>query len=412
MLPNRLPGPFEITAVLSLCFTGGCSSEPGNSGTSSTSVDGGSVEPGAGGNSSQASETGGQTGLGFGDCSEPCESPKRCSLASHTCLAPGACVADGDCPTGQTCNTTSMACEIGGECGGVAFQIEGVPPNVLILLDRSGSMNGDADGDTRWNVAKDAIDKVTTTLGDKIRFGLATYSSCLPGGCSAGSIVTPIAEGSSAEIRAFLASTVDERSSDGQGLTSDGKLKYLCDSGKSETSTGKSLSALVGEPSLLDAFRSNAVILLTDGKENDDCRGDCDGPCGAKRLLTQSPPVKTYVIGLGVNADAVDAIAEAGGTSRSIPTTNLAELSNAFDQIAVSVASCDYVLTSAPPNAEDLFVFFNDDPAQVPRNDVDGWSYAPSDRAFKFHGTACEQVKSGAAKNIDIVYGCPRPIIK
>src|SRR5262249_35074916 len=152
-------------------------------------------------------------------------------------------------------------------------------------------------GDSRWNVAKSAIDRLTSEWGNQIRIGLATYSSCLSGGCSVGSIVTPIADGTASAIKAFLDGTVDKGSSDGKKLDGNGKLEYLCDSHDPETSTGKSLSALVGERSLLEAGHTNAVILLTDGAESDECAKDCDGPCGAKRLLAQSPPVKTYVIG-------------------------------------------------------------------------------------------------------------------
>jgi hypothetical protein len=303
-------------------------------------------------------------------------------------------------------------CEIGGECGQVAFEIERVASNVMILLDRSGSMNGDADGDTRWNVAKSAIAGITKTLGDDLRFGLATYSSCTPGGCSAGSIVVPIAAKNGAAIQAFLDGTVDERSSDGQGKNADGKLKYLCDSGDPETSTGRSLAALAKEPSLLDSYRTSAVLLLTDGAENDECKADCDGPCGAEALLALSPPVKTYVVGLGVGAKAIDAIAKAGGTSASIATGNLAELSKAFDTITSMVGSCTYALGKAPPNTDALYVFFDDQPTPIPQNSPDGWSYDATTQEIEFQGGACSDLQAGSVKNIDVVYGCPRPIIK
>lgn len=351
----------------------------------------------------------GSGGVGLG-CNPSCAPPRHCGKSSGACLEDGACAADGDCSEGQKCDAGK--CEIGGECGQVAFQMERIAPNIMILLDRSGSMDEDADGDTRWNVAKSAVERVTTEWGDEIRFGLATYSSCLAGGCSAGSIVTPIGPNTAATIRAFLDGTVDQGSSDGRGLTSDGKVKYLCDSDEPETSTGKSLAALVGEPSLLDAGRSNAVILLTDGAETEECVDDCDGPCGAERLLSQSPQVKTYVIGLGVNADDVDAIAESGATGASIPASNLSELSGAFEQIAASVASCDFTLSGAPPNTRELYVFFDDAATPVPSDAANGWSFDTATRRFTLNGTACEQVKTGAVKDIDVVFGCPRPVIE
>src|SRR4051812_4345179 len=54
-------------------------------------------------------------------------------------------------------------------CGSSEFSITELPPNVMILLDRSGSMDGDAGDDTRWNVAKKAIETLTSTFDDRIR---------------------------------------------------------------------------------------------------------------------------------------------------------------------------------------------------------------------------------------------------
>jgi hypothetical protein len=342
-------------------------------------------------------------------CGADCTPPRHCSIGAPRCLDEGACSVDGDCPAGQKC-TASFTCEVGGDCGQRSIQIEKVAPNIMILLDRSGSMDGDAGGDTRWNVAKKAIAQITSLLDADIRFGLATYSSCEKGGCSAGSVVVPIATNNASAIQTFLDGTTDKRSSDGKGLTADGKLEYLCDSGDPETSTGKSLAALSAEPSLQDPSRTNAVILLTDGKENDDCKADCDGPCGAGRLLSQTPGVKTYVIGLGVSASAIDAIARAGGTTASIPTDDVDQLSKAFDTVTSSVGGCDYALGAPPPNTDGLYVFF--DKATLPRDAMDGWSYEESRNRLRFNGGACEKLKSGGVKTIDVVYACSPPTIE
>ena len=80
----------------------------------------------------------------------------------------------------------------------------------------------------------------------------------------------PIADKNAGAINGFLSTAIDQGSSNGQG-TSGGKIKYLCDSGDPETSTGKSLAALVGESTLQDPTRNNVVILLTDGSESGEC---------------------------------------------------------------------------------------------------------------------------------------------
>lgn len=380
-------------------------------GLSCSSEDDGDVAEGGkgGGGSGGTGATSGTGGTTIAPCSDAsCPSGQYCSV-TQACIPEGSCGASGDCAGGQVCNA-SKKCEIDSGCGSSEFTITELSPNVMILLDRSGSMDGDAGGDTRWNVAKKAISQVTTKFDAKLRFGLATYSSCAAGGCSAGSIVVPIADANATAINGFLAKTIDQGSSNGQG-TSGGLIQYLCDSGNPETSTGKSLAALVGEASLQDPTRSNVVILLTDGAESGECKGSCDGPCGAGKLLAQTPLVKTYVIGLGVNPTAVDAIAAAGGTTKSVPATNQTELDAAFGKIADAVASCEYLLANAPANASGIYVYFNDDPTGVPSDGTNGWSYDPVTKKLTFNGTSCAQLKGGAVTDIDVVYGCPGPIV-
>lgn len=384
--------------------SGGGSS--GSGGTAASCTDDPSCKPGQFCSAAKICVPTGSCGAD-GDCT----APEVCGGGSKKCLPPGTCNQDGDCAQNHVCNPTSKQCELGSGCGKSEFKLTQVAPNVMILLDRSGSMGGDAGGDSRWNVAKKAISQVTTKFDDKLRFGLATYSACTSGGCSAGSIVVPIADKNAGAINGFLGTTIDQGSSNGKG-TSGGKLQYLCDSGNPETSTGKSLAALVGESTLQDPTRNNVVILLTDGSESSQCVGSCNGPCGSGKLLAQSPSVKTYVIGLGVNPATIDAIAAAGGTAQSVPASNQTQLDAAFDKIADAVATCDYVLDSTPPDTSKIFVYFNDNPTGVPNDGANGWSYDPVTKKLSFNGASCAELKSGTVKDIDVVYGCAGPVVE
>ena len=112
---------------------------------------------------------------------------------------------------------------------------------------------------TRWA----AIDQLVNAFNQDIRFGLVTYSGCVPGQeCSAGKIVVPLGNQNAGPITGFLGGK---------------NLDYLCNSGKPETSTGNTLYALIGEDSLQDPERGNAVLLITDGGENDECKTVTDG---------------------------------------------------------------------------------------------------------------------------------------
>jgi hypothetical protein len=341
---------------------------------------------------------------------QDCPAGQHCGTMSKECLDPEGCVVDADCDDGFTCNEGT--CTIGGDCGGFVFEFEQVPPNLLILLDRSGSMDGEVPGTgmNRWEVARAAIFGVTTEFNEEIDFGLATYSSCLPGGCSAGSIEVPILPVNAPLIQSFLDGTVGEGSSNGQGVTPDGHIQYLCDSGNPETSTGVALNGLVGEPTLQDPARTNAILLLTDGGESSECTDAIDGPGGAANLLAQPVPVQTFAVGMGgANIDQLQEIATAGGTGQPYFADQPADLQMALAAIAAAVASCTFQLTEVPPDAEQIYIFFDDDPAGVPVDPANGWTYDPATNTITFHGAACEAIQDGSVVAIDIVYGCNMP---
>ncbi len=395
----------------------------GGQGIESLSSDGsGGVATGGGGATGDGSDGsdgdgGGQGGGGFDTGAQPCSDDTMCPVGTHCgtasgqCVGEGACVLDDDCPAGFSCDQGT--CAIGDDCGGFEFTLTAVPPNLLVLLDRSGSMDAQVDGtdDNRWEVAKDAVASVTTSFDASIRFGLATYSSCQPGGCSPGNIVVGIGDDQAAAINGFLDGTVGVGSGDGQGVADDGRIEYLCDSGEPETSTGASLMALLGEPSLADASRPNAIMLVTDGAESSACVfDDHDGPTGAAALLAQNPPVSVYAVGFGdSDSDELDAIAQAGGTVMGYFAEDPDALAMALDAIASSVASCTFALDQVPPDAGMIYVFFDLDPAGVPADATDGWTYDPATNTITFHGASCQALKDGSVAAVDIVYGCDAP---
>jgi len=394
-----------VAAAVTATAVGACSSsDSAGTGTETTAPGDGDGDGDTSGDGTGTTTTGGGAG-----CPPECPNGTFCSVAGQ-CIDDGTCARDGDCDDGLECSDDGF-CEIGSECGQSEIANVRVLPNMLILLDRSGSMSRDAGDDSRWNVAKAAIETVTQAFDADIRFGLATYSSCLAGGCSAGSIVTAIADSNASAINGFLADKIDDGSSDGTG-TSGGNVRYLCDSGDPETSTGKSLNALVGEPSLSDGSRDNAVLLITDGEESGSCvDGGVNGPAGAANLLGQAVGVRTYVVGLGINSDTLDQIAAAGGTTESVSANNEAELIMALEDIAAAVLSCDIALSEVPPDPDELFVFFNDQTPAIENDPTNGWTYDAGTNTVTFNGSACDLIRSGAVTDIDVVFGCGGPVI-
>ncbi len=387
---SGVTGVTSITSITSVTLTGASATD---------------AEPTTGGTGGQtgtatatATDTGSDGGTGSGvDCTSDrdCPAGEHCTLLSGVCVDTGGCVVSEDCEPGFQC--TAGTCEIGG-CGAESFDLTVVPPNVMIVLDRSGSMDGDVQDSskTRWEVAKDAIAQLVTGFDADIRFGLDTYSSCTGTECSAGSIVVPIGNKNAGPINGFLG----------------GKdLDYLCNSGNPETSTGNTLYALIGEKSLQDPQRSNAVLLITDGGENTECKSVTNGADAAGKLLSQPISVKTFVVGFSDEViGSLAGIAEAGGTAQPFNANNPASLEAALTTIAGAVASCQFLLGSVPDDPGKIYVFFDDDPAGVPLDAVDGWTYDPVTNTISFHGGACTGIQLGTVKDVDVVFGCNVPV--
>ena len=175
---------------------------------------------------------------GPGSCSPACTTAEFCS-ATNQCIPQGTCKADLDClgSPGLKCDTAADECVPGGDCGEKPFNITAQPPNLLIVLDRSGSMSGDVPntgGKSRWQVASEAVAQLLTNYSSSINFGLNLFSACTGNGCAPGTIVEPIGS-SAAAINSTIAGA------------------QLCNSGDPETVVGGTLQALVGEQSLQDA---------------------------------------------------------------------------------------------------------------------------------------------------------------
>lgn len=336
--------------------------------------------------------------LGTGRCvnTRPCQDHNECGVATH-CTPSGECARsmtgspcgeDVNCADGQVCT--------GGFCGcdGEAYSAASVPPNVLIVLDRSGSMNDSIPGGTKWTVAKDAIANILSAQGDNVWFGLSLYPgedlSCDQGmDCGPGFAV--VAPG------ATTATAINDALGDAS----------TCSFG---TPTAENLAALVGYAGLKDTSRANYVLLVTDGQST------CDDPVAqVEALRAQDPEVKTFVVGFGdgVDPDELNAMATAGGTAIAggppyyYVASDAASLADAFAAIAGTVLSCSYTLSGTPPNLDALYVY--QDKVAVPYDptQMNGWDYDAATNQVTFYGASCASLQSGEVQDLAIVFGCP-----
>jgi hypothetical protein len=124
--------------------------------------------------------------------------------------------------------------------------------------------------------------------------------------------------------------------------------------------------------------------------------------------------VRTYTVGFGSDVDAnnLNQMAIKGGTARAtapryFQADSPTELEAALGSIASGAASCDFTLTTVPPNPATLYVavdgqFFPRDPSRVA-----GWDYQAQGNRVTLFGPACDLVTQRPGAKVSVVYGCP-----
>jgi hypothetical protein len=279
----------------------------------------------------------------------------------------------------------------GGVCGGMQFALTRVAPNVMLVLDRSGSMKDPiaaGSATTKYQDLTLAITNLATSYGTLMRLGdtfFAADNNCAPG--------------------------VPSQILDNNGATIIGDVNSHAPG--SSTPTAATLDAVIASHELTDPARGNYVVLATDGLPN--C-GDIDVTTRINTLYGATVPVKTFVIGIGADTNTNPALlnqwADAGHTARAgathyYQTNSPQDLKAAFDAIVGSVATCDFKMTQNAPDPSLINVTLGG--AAVPKDPVNGYTFDPASDAVSLHGSACAKLQGNAATTVSVVYGCPPP---
>ncbi len=360
--------------------------------------------------STSSTGTGGAGGEGGGisvDCNGECVPPQFCSVEEQ-CIDAGTCLGDGDCADGLKCDETTQVCVPGGDCGGAEASIAAIPPNLLIVLDRSCSMDQAVNGGmTKWEIAVAAVNQLTTAYDGKIRFGLAVFPDKVTPDCKQDQISIPVDPAASAAIQAMLTAALDKQ----DPFFPDGPCVTNIDTAMQQAAT---------EPAFLDTDRQSFALLITDGKQSSGCSSG-GGDAGTTQTITDmaTAGVGTFVVGFGSGIDAtqMNIFADAGGLPSGDPTNHFyladdqASLDMALDTIATATLSCTFDLSEVPPDPTQIYVFFDNDPAGVAKDPThtDGWDYDPATNQVTFYGPACDAIKSETVSDVDIVFGCNEP---
>ena len=321
---------------------------------------------------------------------------------------------------GSTAQLLPDSPQMGGDsanCGLQYFDVERRPADVLLVLDRSRSMQDKPDGATastsKWDLTVPALNQVITETNSAVSWGMKLF----PEGqnttaCSAATITdtihVPLAPGNAAAVVGAIGATTPA----GDG-----------------TPTGAAIGAATRYLAGLQTQANRYIVLATDGEPSCSASGD-DGAAARSYAVSavteawkQGFPV--FVVGVATSKDsatkALNDMAVAGGMPRLDPNplatryylaNTQSELSSALRAITREVASCVFPLNQPPPVPNNIGLKV--DGVLVPRDGSrqNGWEYGSTGSdTVEVYGAACEQIQAGA-RDVQVIYACEGVIIR
>ena len=379
MMRNTLMALALAGAVASCSFNPGPAGSTGASSTGSSSTGSGLL--GSGASSGTGTGTGASSGTGTG--------------GSFTTTPP---TADGH------------------NCGLQQYGLQNVPPDLLIILDKSGSMANDAMDQqcvapcqSKWSSMTDGINMVVAQTDTTIRWGLNFFSNDNACGVNAGPAV-PIAVGNGPAIATAIMGTMPGGNTPTAAAVTSG-ANYLL--GLADTNPKYILLATDGEPN----------CAAGGGGRRGGGGGNASDAPGAEAAVTMAAAggIPVFVVGVGNVASAqmtLDQLATDGGRAQATeplyyPVSNTADLVAVLTKIGGQITSCTFGLGKAPPDPTNIavYAYAGTTSTRLAQSMTDGWEYGAGMTSIELFGAACDAVKAKTTTDVQAVFGCPGVII-
>lgn len=270
------------------------------------------------------------------------------------------------------------ALEVCPDPGGVAY-LPPVPPNVMLMVDRSGSMDTQVDCDatscpTRWETLM-GLAPIVEALGASTRAGLTAFPD-RNGQCEVEDIEVPVGEGTSSAI-----------------------LQELSTSAPSGfTPVAETLTLLRREGRLQDPYRDNVLVLLSDGLPT--CAGVTASIEAVDRLTHLDEPVAFHVISFAAEDEAkntLEQMAEVGGEATGgnnyYEADTLEELMERLGRVAASLDTCAFALREEVAAEELTVTVLGVEVEACTDSDcVQGYVYDEDARVVRLAAGSCREI--------------------
>ena len=297
-------------------------------------------------------------------------------------------------------------------CDAITATPTPLPPDILILLDRSGSMandindqgcgshgNSDCGAASKWSQMTAAINQAVMGSEGNVRWGLKFFGNGAANSCdvtsgAAGTAVAPALNTASA-IAAAIAGTGPATGT---------------------PTTNAEMSAASYLQSLTDP-NPKFILLATDGKPT--CYGGSntadDSPAAiAAVAAVAGGGLNTFVVGIATTgmgtADAtLNAMADMGGepqsgTTHYYPVMSTAELVAAIEKIqGIAALTCTYDLGGAPTDTNGVKVLVD---GQQLDPGPDTWKFSADEKTITLTGSTCAGVMAQTIQKVQIFLPC------
>lgn len=375
--------------------------------------------------------SGGAAGSGWSSTTDAGVSIRDSGTISPPDAGTDAAVVDENgCEEGKFCAPTVPDPD---NCGTIELKsdVETVlrPGNVLVVFDRSGSMDGDWNGTPKYQAAGNALIAAITPLQDTLTVGGIFFPSAdtandpnCPDGCNAINplhwIPGPGACCLNGVSSSCVVNTIDKPDQIDfgpaatfiSGLPNQWRLTGASGT-PLETGIARAAEAIAGKQ-FSDPL---SVIVMTDGEPTCDSR---DQPVIDQLTAWKTAGISTYVVGLpGAQgaAELLNTMASAGGTDKYIDPTDPQQLETRLRSVISSTVrqgfdSCTFHLDpkADAPDKLHLIVTQNGKESDVARDlgKDSSWKINAAGDQVDLSGQLCDAAKAGDFEGVRFVFGC------